>query len=177
MDGSRRPQYFLQYHCIKWFWKALKAIMLVLLFQSHFHCFAQYLSRFVQPDDEMHFFVENFPHGALSFVIMWYSGQSHPLMLSLYFCCRINSNKINACRMGFFRYILHQDSKRINGYKCFLETLTALNESFDFPDTKTSGVGINAGIWVVVGKGEVLINCEERRLIWDNTGTVLLQLY
>ena len=107
MDDSRRAQYFLQYHCIKWFWKALKAIMLVLLFQLHFHCFSPYLSRFVQPKlvikyDKIQCAFHCWKMSPMElYPLLLCDIQVSPnsLMLLLYFCCRINSKKINACRM------------------------------------------------------------------------------
>ena len=66
-----------------------------------------------------------------------------------------------------FRYILYPDLKCIIGYKSFIETFLL--------EPKPKTVRVSAGF--LAGKGEVLINSEERRLIWDNTRTVLLELY
>ena len=75
--------------------------MLALFFQSHFHCFLQSLDFLHCKEHFFLHFINNWP--AESFTLCWYvifRSFCDPLMLLLYFCRRVNSNKINKCRIG-----------------------------------------------------------------------------
>ena len=153
--------------------------MLVLFFQSQFQCFSQFLSRFLQPPlltmkynvgAILRTFFKEFPPWSfiLCYDVIFRSVPSFDAFTIFLLQDKFKQDQRmqNGVKLTF-RYILHPDLKCITGYQSFIETFLL--------EPKPKTVGVSAGF--LVGKGEVLINSEERRLIWDNTRTVLLQLY